>query len=664
MDTKIIPSQRISSGPEKQAGNPNRNWDKNFSYQALFEQSGECIFIISLDFHYIAANQQALNLLGYEEDELVGKSVYEVLSQETTFDNATLVHRNSSLQERVLKCKDETQIPVEISTTIVYDEEGKPAYIQSIARDISVRKIQERKLKRNAQILSIISEKAAKLLQSSDIETKIPPLLESLGQVMDINCCAIFTLRTFSETPDIQIKYQWNSTAWSDVDIPTIIDPFLPQIQESRAPFFSAIDAQRQNPISFGNSFVSIPIDRVFGAKGYLGFFDTPENLLWPQSELDALQTAANLIGAALQRKRYEETIRLNDARNRIIVDALPDVIIRIDINGHILDYSAKPDHPLYIHRDLAYGRQLNKTFPEEIAARIIGDENKEAFVTAQKVEEFRLPYAVGTYEARLYPIYSDEALIIIRDVTEQTKLNEMKSDFINRASHELRTPLTAAMLMVDLIQEGGTLEEIEECWRVLKGELHRQKELIDRLLMAGRLDSGMMKIDGRVLDLLPILRESMQSVQPIIAKRNISLKLTIDNQNEPYKIWGDTSGLQQVFINLINNAAKFSPEGSEVEIKTFQNEQYVCTLIIDKGVGIPQEDIPHLFERFYRAKNVTVAEIPGSGIGLYIVNSIVTELGGKVLVESAPNKGTKFTVCLKHAEANSLSKQGYVKQE
>jgi signal transduction histidine kinase len=411
-----------------------------------------------------------------------------------------------------------------------------------------------------------------------------------------------------------------------------------------------------QNLVDSELSFVSIPIEGAVGAKGYLGFFDTAENLLWPQAETDALQTAANLIGAALQRNRYEETIRLSEARNRILVDALPDLIIRIDIDGNIRDYSANPHHPLYIHRDLAYGRQLNKTFPEIIASQIIGDENSDAFVSPQKVEEFHLPYADGAYEARLYPISVDEALIVIRDVTEQVKLNEMKSDFINRASHELRTPLTAAMLMVDLIQEGGTPEEMDECWGTLKRELNRQKELIDRLLMAGRLDSGMMKIEGQCLDLLPVLRESMQSVQPIVAKRNISLKMTVDHENTPLIIWGDKGGLQQVFINLINNAAKFSPEGSQIEINTFRNEKYVNVLIVDKGVGIPQEDIPHLFKRFYRAKNVTIAEIPGSGIGLYIVNSIVTELGGKILVECTPNQGTTFTVCLKCAEMQSES--------
>ena len=351
-----------------------------------------------------------------------------------------------------------------------------------------------------------------------------------------------------------------------------------------------------------------------------------------------------------MQRKHYEETIRLSEARNRILVDALPDLIIRVDISGMILDYSANPDHPLYIHRDLAHGRKLNETFPAEIVSQIIGEENQNAFTSPRKLDEFHLPYAQDAYEARLYPIYSDEALIVIRDVSEQVKLNEMKSDFINRASHELRTPLTAAMLMVDLIQEGGTPDEMDECWKTLKRELHRQKELIDRLLMAGRLDSGMMKIEGKVLDLLPVLREAMQSVQPIVAKRNISLNMILENEKGPFMVWGDTGGLQQVFINLINNAAKFSPEGSDVEIKTFQNEKYVNIAVVDKGVGIPQEDIPHLFKRFFRAKNVTIAEIPGSGIGLYIVNSIVTELGGKILVESVPNQGTTFTVRLKRA--------------
>ena len=651
MNENTIPIIRVPGKQEKPVTGLNLQWDNNLSYRALFEQTGECIFIIGLDFHYITANQQALDLLGYEEHELVNMPVDEVVTQDTILDNDVSDNPFSQLQERILKCKDGTTIPVEISTTIIYDNNNEPAYIQSVARNISVRKNSERILTRNALILSIISNATAKLLQSSDIDTKIPSLLESLGQAMKISCCGIFTIDTFSETPDAKIRYLWNSTTFSDIDISTIIKPNIPQLLEAGSQIYSAAEAKDLNRVISNLSFVSIPIDGAFVSRGFLGFFDEAENLLWSQSEMDALQTAASLIDAALQRKHYEETVRLSDARNQIIIDSLPDLIIRVDINGKILDYSANPDHPLYIHRDLVYGRKLNETFPAEIVSQIIGDENRNAFISHQKVSEFHLPYAQDTYEASLYPIYSDEALIIIRNVTEQIKLNDMKSDFINRASHELRTPLTAAMLMVELIQEGGTQEEMGECWKTLKGQLHRQKDLIDSLLMAGRLESGMMKVDVTVMDLLPVLREAMQSVQPIIAKRQISLQIT--NELNTYKIWGDKGGLQQVFINLINNAAKFSPEGSTVDINISHTETAVNVAVLDKGLGIPQEDIPHLFERFYRAKNVTIAEIPGSGIGLYIVNSIVNELGGKIIVESIPKKGTTFTVSLKRSDTD-----------
>jgi signal transduction histidine kinase len=114
--------------------------------------------------------------------------------------------------------------------------------------------------------------------------------------------------------------------------------------------------------------------------------------------------------------------------------------------------------------------------------------------------------------------------------------------------------------------------------------------------------------------------------------------------------VLGDKSGLQQVFINLINNAVKFSRENGKVGIFVTQVEDHICVRIRDNGVGIPSEAIPYLFERFYRAKNVTIAEIPGSGIGLYIVKSIVEELGGKIEVESQLNEGTTFIVRLQRA--------------
>jgi signal transduction histidine kinase len=278
----------------------------------------------------------------------------------------------------------------------------------------------------------------------------------------------------------------------------------------------------------------------------------------------------------------------------------------------------------------------------------IIETESQEAFLSSHWVYGFSLPNHEQTFEARLHPISADEALVIVRDITEQARLDQMKSDFINRASHELRTPLTAAIMMAELLQQGGTKEETDEYWQVLMSELNRQKDLINQLLLAGRLESGRMKLDAVSLDLMPILKESILAVKVIASKRSIPVE--IHAEEDSLTVLGDRGGLSQVFINLINNAVKFSPEGKAVEVTISKGTEYVSIAVVDHGLGIPQDALPHLFERFYRAKNVTVAEIPGSGIGLYIVKSIIDELGGTITVDSEINHGTKFTVRLRRA--------------
>lgn len=652
MDEKTIPLPRPSLQNIGNSGAAHKVWGDDLHYRALFEQTGECVFIIGLDFRYLAANQQALGLLGYEEHELIGKPVSDIMTQDDALGRQSRAGERTNLFERILKRKDGTTLPVEVSTSVVYNELGQPSYIQSIARDISEWKHAEWILKRQAQILSVIGDATARLLRSSSIEIKIPEVLESLGIAMDVDCCAIFEINTFFADPSVQVRYQWMGENIDAQDVRSFISACTPQLLSTSNGRFSFRDVDHQSA-SFSNpTLVAIPINGGLGSSGFLGFLDSENINSWSVAEFDAAQTAANLIGSALLRNRYEETIRLNDARNRIILGALPDLLIRIDTYENILDYSANSEHPLYIDRDLIIDKKLSQIWPEDIVEKIIGKVNQQTFRTRVNVEEFRLPHSNHAFEARLYPISTVEALIVIRDITEQAKLNEMKSDFINRASHELRTPLTAAMLMTELIQEGGSPEELDEYWRTLKSELNRQKILIDRLLIAGRLESGMMKLEIVPLDLLPVLEESIMAVKAIANKRNISLQLELST--EPVTILGDKSGLQQVFINLINNAAKFSRQGGTVKIHLSKSEEYIDVCIRDDGVGIPAESIPYLFQRFYRAKNVTIAEIPGSGIGLYIVKSIVDELGGKITVKSELNQGTAFIVSLKRHRGDS----------
>jgi PAS domain S-box-containing protein len=604
------------------------------------------VFIIGLDFKFITANQQALRLLDYEEYQLTGMPVKEVLLLENSREREILLERQLKLSESTLKKKNGSMLPVELSISVVNNGLGMPAYIQMLARDVSERKQSEASLKRHMRALSVIGEVTASLFRSSNIETKIPEVLESLGYAVDVFCCALLDINVSS----IKVQADWVSFDTTGFDITSALAPFLNSISENPTRVFSVtgvkLDAKRADmPLV---SILVIPVQGTLGSWGFLALFDKQNQLSWLTTEFDTVQTTANLIGAALERLHYEKTIRLSEMRNRIIVDALPDLLLRTDLTGQILDYNAHPSHPLYMPRESVIGMKLSELWPVDVVNMIIAPETQGAFVASHWVYGFSLPKHEKVFEARLHPISPEEALIVVRDISEQARLDQMKSDFINRASHELRTPLTSAILMTELLQLGGTQEEMAEYLSTLMRELTRQKNLINQLLLAGRLESGKMKLESVPMDLIPVLRESAQAIKAMAGTRNISIKLETDLAL--LNVLGDASGLSQVFINLINNAVKFSPEGKTVEVVAAKRDNEARISVVDHGLGIPPDARPHLFERFYRARNVTVAEIPGSGVGLYIVKSIVDELGGRIEVGSELNQGTTFTVYLKLA--------------
>ncbi len=642
MDEKTIPLSKLPVDIKVHLNKGKSSWGEKLDYRALFEQTGECVVIIGLDFQVITANTKALQLLGYDEGELIGMPVENIIALDESINREAFLEQRSNSIEQTLRRKDGSTFPVELSISVVHNEKSMPTYVQMVARDITERKQSDRALKRHMRALAVIGEVTAGLFRSPKLEERIPEVLETLGYAVGIFNCSIFDI-----TNDmVHVKYQWTDHAVAGFEVGKVIGPFSQSLVEMPDRVFSVTDIETDHPAASNISLLIIPIQGTLGLWGYLALFDREDRLSWLPTIFDIVQTTANLIGAAMERVHYEETLRLSEVRNRIIVDALPDVLIRIDISGRVLDFFANVKHPLYKFREMVMGKQLIDLLPQDFVEKMIG-EDKMSFST-QRLESFTPPGLSNTFEAELHPISGQEALIIVRDITERARLDQMKSDFINRASHELRTPLTSAILMADLIQEGGTPEELAEYWRTLNSELNRQKNLINELLMAGRLESGNMKLEAAPMDLMPTLLESVGAVKPIAIKKKVSIAVKSDF--ESLQVMGDKGGLQQIFINLITNAVKFSPENKVVEVMVVTDEEFAKISISDQGLGIPPEAIPHLFERFYRAQNVTIAEIPGSGIGLYIVKSIVDGLNGTIHVESRINQGTTFVIGLNRA--------------
>jgi PAS domain S-box-containing protein len=638
MGEKILPFRNLSDDFDTQRA----AWSGELDYRALFEQTGDCVFIISLDFRILSLNPQAIRTLGYSDtDELPANPVGTLLN----LDDATrqlILERRVNHFEHVMRKKDGSLLQVEISSSLVSDAGGKPAYIQLIARDIAERKQNERMLKRNMRAQSIIGEVTAVLFRSSNIEGRMPEVLESLGYAIGVFSCVIFETKNST----LRIKHRWVDPAVPEFEAEAVIEPFLDSLSAFPDRVFSIPEVPEKVLNTPKVSMLAVPIQGALGSWGFLGLFDKEDRLSWLTTSFDIVQTTANLLGAAIERMHYEETLRLSERRNRIIVDALPDLLLRVDRSGRIFDYNATPSHPLYLEAGTAIGRNLHDLWSEEVIDKLLPRIPDETLFTLPRtVENFKISGRVGTFEARLFPLSKLEALIIVRDITEQVRLNQMKSDFINWASHELRTPLTSALLMVELLRQNCTPEETDEYLTTLLSELNRQKNLINELLMAGRLENGTLHIELTTLDLNPILKDSILAVRAIAKRRETQIRFA--PVAEPFFVFGDVSALQQVFINLLSNAVKFSPDNSVVDVRLERTGKEAHVSISDQGLGIPTDALPYLFERFYRARNVTAAEIPGSGIGLFIVKSIIEELHGSIKVDTEVGRGTTFTVTL-----------------
>ena len=243
-------------------------------------------------------------------------------------------------------------------------------------------------------------------------------------------------------------------------------------------------------------------------------------------------------------------------------------------------------------------------------------------------------------------------AVFVFHDVTELRRLERMRQDFVANASHELKTPLasikayTETLLDWALHDDGVNhrfLERIDE-------QVERLNQLILDLLSLARIESGEEIFEHQPLPLVPVLGACVE------AHRDRAQAKALDLTYEPAGVDLDTlvlvdeEALRQIFDNLIDNAIKYTPEAGSVSVSCFADHNEVSIEVTDTGIGIPRDDLPRIFERFYRVDKARSRELGGTGLGLSIVKHLVQSIGGQIDVASRVGSGSKFTVHLPRA--------------
>ena len=236
------------------------------------------------------------------------------------------------------------------------------------------------------------------------------------------------------------------------------------------------------------------------------------------------------------------------------------------------------------------------------------------------------------------------EVAVIFHDITSIRNLEKIKTDFVSNISHELRTPLTAIKGFVETLQSSVVSEENKHYLDIVSRNTDRLVSIINDLLFLSELEEKSLKIDLIEVDLKSLLKKIIRIFEQKLKEKSLSLKLDIEEELPLIK--ADPFKLEQIFINLIDNAIKYTEKGN-IEISVKKKENSIEIVFEDTGIGIPAEHISRIFERFYVVDKSRSKKLGGTGLGLSIVKHIVSLHEGSITVRSSHGIGTKFIVTL-----------------
>ncbi len=336
---------------------------------------------------------------------------------------------------------------------------------------------------------------------------------------------------------------------------------------------------------------------------------------------------------AVIVTNRFDEMILANEAAEKLL--------------GFSLEHSVRKNIDHVIH-DGTLVRLIRET-------RAGGGRRSEATKTplVRKVVEHTIDQKgqPRTFNATLSVVMTPEAKVsgvvaVLHDVTREKEISQMKTDFVSSVSHELRTPLSSIKAYVEMLLDGeaGDEKTQREFYGIIAGEADRLNRLIENILNISRIESGVVRVVREPMSLTETARKALDVVAPQARAKNITL---IDRLAPVYhQVEADKDMIYQAILNLTSNAIKYTPDGGKVTVSTSVDERRgvaVCE-ISDTGVGISSDDLPHIFDKFYRVDGHTKMA-KGTGLGLTLVKYIVESVHeGKLSVTSEADKGSTFS--------------------
>ena len=346
---------------------------------------------------------------------------------------------------------------------------------------------------------------------------------------------------------------------------------------------------------------------------------------------------------ATLEIREHLKDVDKQKKQIETILLYMTDGIIAFNLEGEVT------------HKNLAAEKLLNLSDEdndfEKVFSKFNVDINLEKIIYLEDWTSSDKRINVGEkYINLLFVPYKDNnkrpagVIAVIQDITEHVKLDNMRKEFVADVSHELKTPITSIMGYADTLLEG----EYDDVTRnkflnVIASEARRMAKLVTDLLALSRYDNNKIKIEKTEFDLGELVKKCQEKLEIEISKKNHKVENLV-TANVPL-VYADKSGIERVVLNILSNSIKYTKENGNIKIYVgfVYNDAYIK--VIDNGIGIPEADLPRIFERFYRVDKARSREFGGTGLGLSIAKEILNQNNGSIDIKSEVGKGTEVVI-------------------
>jgi two-component system, OmpR family, phosphate regulon sensor histidine kinase PhoR len=394
------------------------------------------------------------------------------------------------------------------------------------------------------------------------------------------------------------------------------------------------------------------------GAFDFVGKPFTPDYIrIVVDRAVDKLTMLAETEQLREEKNMGLEAIDKSQSRLKTVFGCMAEAVVITDTEGVVVLHNPAAIKILEIQTDPFIGKHLAASIRDRTAINMIN----EAMSKTKVVTREFIPGAISRKYLRAYcsPVTNEQGAVIgsvttFEDISALKQIDKMKSDFVAMVAHELKSPLASVEQMIYALQVGCQYESTNSCHALHKRMTVRTKDLlrlIENLLNLSKLESGTVVFNLEPIRGEDIIREVIEITKPQADSKGITLRYSPCGEDWLFNV--DYDHMRTAIMNIVSNSVKYTPDGGQVLLSTEIAGGFVNFSVQDTGIGIGKEDLPHIFDRFFRVKGKATRHITGSGLGLALVKEVVEAHQGYIDVQSTPQVGTTFLLSFPIVQKN-----------